>query len=122
MRGVHAQHARAARKRTVADHNRSVRALPARVQREAPYRTGGGKQSFPPLNEEDPRLRLRGSIPSRHSAPWRLSPGLGSAAQPRPDQTPPSEAPPAADPGVWFGRKMASLYEPFPALSSSSVK
>src|SRR5436190_1029546 len=46
MRREHAQPARAARKRTIADRQRSARAQLARVSRKAPYLTSARKRSF----------------------------------------------------------------------------
>src|SRR5262249_10314843 len=79
-------------------------------------------KAVPFPNKEDPRLRLRGAIPLRrpHLPGEIFGTWLCGPATLRSD--PAGEAPPAADPGVWLGRKMDSLYEPFLALSSSSVK
>ena len=81
----------------------------------------GKAQFFRGLKEEDPRLRLRGSIPKATSPLLVESRDLTLRPSHAP-QIPLGEAPPAADPGVWFGRKMASLYERSGPLSSSSVK
>src|SRR5436305_9815065 len=123
MRRAHAQHARAARKQTSAHHPRSARALPACVRREASYPKIRGKaQLFRGLKQETPRLRLRGVDPSRQFTFRRdFETWLCGPATPRYGSQP-GETPPAADPGVWLGRKMASLYGRLPGLSSSSVK
>jgi hypothetical protein len=97
--------------------------MPARVQREARYLIRTESAAFRPHKEETPRLRLRGVDPlGELHLVWRVPPWTWLCGPATPKCGPTGEAPPAADPGVWLGRKLASPYLPSMALSSSSVK
>src|SRR4051794_8698512 len=75
MRREHAQHVRAARKRTTARNPKSARALPARVHREAAYLSPGSDPDRGLTPETHSHSMVAGGFELRSSA-TRFTPGI----------------------------------------------